>query len=145
MLRITPQLIVKWAVGCNVRASGNDPTPPLPWAPGGQMRLLRVAVQAARTLDLFGMLGDWGLYLESVTALAINVGHGVFEGAAAETGCDLAFCALAHAGFRWRPGGGPAADFTAAIRQRARAKAQEWLRLSYRLPQADSAALMTAP
>jgi hypothetical protein len=145
MRRIAPHLIVKWAVGCNVRARGGDAAAPVPWEAGGQTRLLRLAVRSARALDFTGgTLGQWDQYLELLNWMAFSVSHGVFQEAAAETARDLVFCALGHAGFH-RGAGGPAAEaFTEAIRRGDPAAAAAWLRRSYRHPEAEPAALMTS-
>jgi hypothetical protein len=145
MRRIAPYMLVKWAVGCNVRARGGDAAAPVHWQPGGQTRLLRVAVQFGRHLDFTGgTLGQWEQYLEYLTVLAFAVSHDVFEERAAETARDLVFCVLAHAGFRRRPDA-PAADAVAeAIRRGDVVAVAAWLRQSYRHPEAEPAAVMTA-
>jgi hypothetical protein len=145
MRRVAPHLIVKWAVGCHVRARGADAAAPVRWEPGGQTRLLRLAVRFAHALDLTGgTLGQWDQYLELANWMAFSARQGVFQEAAAETARDLAFCALGHAGFRWERGGPSADAFTDALRRGDPAAAAAWLRRSYHHPEAEPAALMTA-
>jgi hypothetical protein len=136
MRRIAPDMLVKWAVGCNARARGG--AAPVRWQAGGQTRLLRVAVQFGRHLDFTGgTLGQWEKYLDYLSVLAFAVSHGVFQERAAETARDLVLCALGHAGFRRRPDA-PAADGVAeAIRRGDVGAVAAWLRQSYRPPDAE--------
>jgi len=144
MRRMAPHLIVKWAVGCHVRG-GAGPDAPVGWGPGGQTRLLRLAVRFGRVLDFTGgTLGHWDQYLDYLSLLAVSARYGVFQERGPETARDLVFCALAYAGFVAERGGPSAEALTEALRRGDPAEATAWLRRAYRHPSAEPAALMTS-